>query len=500
MIERALSGSYIAVRESAPLKERQGFFTVDEIREGSRVVPMVEAHRHLEASFGYSVIEMISNKFGNLLQPQTLAQIQNIMETPTGKSWLDFINSMPTRWGRLLEVAAGLRRTERKLVRKVAAFFQGINEKKVFKGIVGAGVEKMQAEHIGSLDLIVCPYALTFEGNLTRVPNLDPVKITVSQEHTMLNGWDYKVSSGEIQAKNTLTIREYFRILHSVLSKRKSYDARFGIRREQLEGEFFKNRSLWDPAKKEELERQRQEGLLLIKELFDKGYIRGVDIAGDEGNVAHKLSNFSELHEELEALGVPLSAHVGELGKKIVKRKKQFMSKVLHKKMSKKEQKALRRLAFNNLQTGIEWGLIMAHVPRLFDDSPEMNALLQVALDKGLFYDFNITSNLKLGIARKASKHPVIRAYRREHSMFKKGDPEGDRRFELLINHGTFNTDDPDIFGWYADEPIISELALICKLTNNFGGRFRTVEEMLVHFNMVGQQRKAYMQHMYDQQ
>ncbi|KKU86158.1 MAG: hypothetical protein UY16_C0061G0014 [Candidatus Gottesmanbacteria bacterium GW2011_GWA2_47_9] len=84
--------------------------------------------------------------------------------------------------------------------------------------------------------------------------------------------------------------------------------------------------------------------------------------------------------------------------------------------------------------------------------------------------------------------------------MFKKGDPEGDRRFELLINHGTFNTDDPDIFGWYADEPIISELALICKLTNNFGGRFRTVEEMLVHFNMVGQQRKAYMQHMYDQQ
>ncbi len=199
-----------------------------------------------------------------------------------------------------------------------------------------------------------------------------------------------------------------------------------------------------------------------ILRLYQEHSIIGVDIAGDEKRPDRRLSQFNAFFKYIKDASIPFTVHAGELSKET----------------------NYQELAYDNLSYAIHNGASrIGHAVRLFDDNPRFIILLAEALEKGMYFELNLTSNQWTGVAPDPHNHPIIRAVGRHHSLFKTDQP----LHAKLLNSVTVSDDDPVVFG-ESDTPLAEEICKVGTLTSNFG--FDSEEEFVKHLNTVGQKAK----------
>lgn len=195
-----------------------------------------------------------------------------------------------------------------------------------------------------------------------------------------------------------------------------------------------------------------------ILRLYQNGSIVGVDMAGDEQREDRRLSHFQAFFAYLTHASIPFTVHAGELP----------------------QGARFRDLAYDNLSFAVRHGASrIGHAVRLFDESPRFMSLLVEALEKGIYFELNLTSNQWTGVTPDPTNHPIIRAVRREHSLFRTNAA----LHQKLLDHITISDDDPVVFG-ESDTSLADEIETVGKLTDNFGFE---KEEFVKHLKDVGQ-------------
>ncbi|MCZ6502213.1 MAG: hypothetical protein O6945_06845, partial [Gammaproteobacteria bacterium] len=113
-----------------------------------------------------------------------------------------------------------------------------------------------------------------------------------------------------------------------------------------------------------------------VRWLWQKGYIEGIALAGDEK--ACTVKNFKDIFQDFARENIPIEIHAGEW------------------------------CGPDSIWDAIEYGhpLRLGHSLTLFDDA----ALPRYLLDKNIHVEFCPTSNLKVGGVKKIDDHPIFKA------------------------------------------------------------------------------------------
>jgi len=169
-----------------------------------------------------------------------------------------------------------------------------------------------------------------------------------------------------------------------------------------------------------------------ILKAYQSNKLDALDIAGVEDDVkegATSLLDFTGFLRFAQKNGIPVTIHAGEAQPFDGKGKRRY----------KKNLNDMRERIYNNLATTIQYdALRIGHAVRLFD--PEIETLLEKALERGIFLELNFTSNEFTGVADPNS-HPIVRALAGDHPLFIRR-PD---LYDQLIRQVVICTDDPVI-------------------------------------------------------
>lgn len=440
---------------------------------------LVNVHRHVEGTLNAPELKEVALSIKSSANPNAKMTFEELpwdeiavyMNQGTEPSMGNFFSKLSTRWMRLMLIH-GLMHPEMELTAE-----------DILKPLFNKILSKAQAEGIRELDLLASPMSMTKEGNLTKLP----IPKGVSKEEEMLEAFDFLAhheeglhgaypqaaqawkekydqfarETGDIKDKLP-TMREYCEIFRKCVEensgkyvwaggkidqendKRMEVGLRFCLRRDPAAPET----DLIINKRGKRLSLAGQEFAREMRQLYADGLIDGFDLAGYESKPEYRLRNFSAFLGEMRRSGpvaVPFTVHAGEL----------------------KPDQA--KLAYDNLRAAIEYGAVrIGHAVRLFDDTPEANKLLRLALERGVFFEINLTSNLWTGVVKDIHNHPILRALRGEHSLFS----HDYNLYKKLLTHIIVCDDDPVVFNQAQIEadPTAAEIALLARETDNLGG------------------------------
>lgn len=400
----------------------------------NKATELVNLHRHVEGVLTTSDLSHIAKQI--FPQPYTTLPWELVQATHTAEkhpSFKNFLHRLPTRWMRriILETIG-----------------KGISPERALRAMFTLILTKAANEGIRTIEFLACPLALTSDGDLIK-----------TQKY-----WSDRTFPA---LPSDFTIEAYCRVFGDCVKthpacvwageKKGASDCRmevglkFCIRREQ------EPESVLLTTEKGTLSKAGQKLAEQILKLYQKHDIVGVDAVGDENQKDRRLSQFRTFFQYVTHASVPFTVHAGELPK------------------------GAGDLAYDNLSFAIRHGASrIGHATRLFDDDPRFITLLSDALEKGIFFELNLTSNQWTGVAPDPKNHPIIRAIRREHPLFR-NNPSLHAK---LLNHITISDDDPAVFG-ESSTPLADEIEKVGKFTDNFG--FDSKEKFLKHLKNVGQ-------------
>jgi len=334
----------------------------------------------------------------------------------------NFLQRLSTRWMRLL------------VMESIA---QGISPEIPLRLMFDRILTKAADENIQIIEFLACPFALTSDEishNLTIESYCELFRTCVDHHPSCV--WAGKKKKGD---------------------KRMEVGLKFCLRREQ------QPESVLLTTNKGVLSQSGKRLADKILKLYKQHIIIGVDIAGDEKYPDRRLWDFRAFFTYIRSISMPFTVHAGELPKET----------------------NYKELAYENLSYAIGSGAFrIGHAVRLFDDDPRFVTLLAEALEKGIYFELNLSSNQWTGVAPDPKNHPIIRAIRKEHSLF----ASNSTLHQKLLDHITISDDDPVVFG-ESDAPLAQEIEKVGTLTSNFG--FDSKEKFVKHIKVVGQSART---------
>lgn len=432
----------------------------------------VEIHRHLEGSLTTGDLQKIAERRGISMtgdekQDELYWQGAAKSMAPTIKKDLnDFIVSLPTRYMRLL---------------LTKAIIDGQDGHEILGDMMDIALAKAHREGISDMEMLVCPYALSIDGNLQpkepRPLQIAPVDFRTSEPYT-------PAEIITMQTNHDIAT-QWFRSMHDIIArnegnhipdnesyletfrKRVRDDAkyrwatddntqadgvmnvslRFCIRRNEESEQIYKN------AKRDEY--WKDTAFPDLKAFAQAGLIVGVDIAGLE-NEYNPLSDFTQLFRYLsrDDINVPYTVHAGEIQPFLVKGP---------------------QLAFDNLYLavmgdpahGIKPARGIGHatmlvgykgeeefVSSLTGERMTMEALLERAIEREIPIHVNITCNEWTQVVVNGKTNPWIEAMKGRHPLFVVKPHLLDKLRKIVV----ITTDDPKV--WQKNEDDLRPLAV----------------------------------------
>lgn len=425
-------------------------FTAEEIeQELKRNRSGVDLHCHLEGILGFEDLREIAFSLGSDCQfrEETWDTIANILRPHQEMTLVHFLNKLTGRWIRLLLIKAVLH--------------GGHTFESALPVIIRRVLTKLYDQGLGIVELTVSIMTMTNEGDFFFVPTREDAS---KEERDLIIEWNQQVrewQQGGVDLKNTLSVDQYLQITHDVITQDQRYCSskqsrtgeqmqvgiKFMIRREK--DTQFRNSSL-----------TLSQELTRIRDLYQKGLIVGVDLAGDELAPSTEVVEFRQFFHSLREIGIPFTIHAGEIPADTAEHK---------------------MLASQNLQYAISLGAKrIGHAVRLFDHTDQAITLLREVIEAGIFIEVNITSNVWTGTVPSVENHPIIHALGGDHPLAREDHAILERLCSLVI----ICDDDPVVA--HPSQSIAHEIALICSHTQNLG--FSTVDELVAHLFKIGKE------------
>lgn len=413
-----------------------------------------EAHIHLiEGVLGVDDLRTVAQRVEVELNDEAWKFIGGVMgKDNPATDLLSFIGKLCTPGIRIIEIAK-IRQEMARAGGKIDPGMLVRAQKDVLIAVEQAALNKLDKAGVTSVEGFASPHALTGDGDIANLPYLYNEKTDKDLPPFLKDlklFWDE--NSGKLKEAGALmTLEDYFEALDEGREK-----LRWRLLDEDFKTGDIKNKYVsWKAC----LRRDRQEGTkladkfgLIVPELsdayrlinlYERGLLAGVDLAGNEGDSKTMAEVYRPLFTSLNENQVKTSNHAGEkkLGRAI---------------------NADFEIGINNVITAIEFGvdkighgtfLLYAYQNR---NNPELNDDIRRDLNelcvkgdeffkKGGMLEICLTSNQLTNVAE-IKNHPVFAALRK--------NPD-------LINHILICTDDPAVAG-DKDNLFIEELVNFC--------------------------------------